>query len=158
MPLSVNIQQQEHFGSVGCLVTDGHLTYALTSRHVCGEPGTPVSSLLREGERVIGRASSKQLTRKPFSQVYPEFSGRKSYVNLDVGLVALDDVNAWTKNVFRLPPVGHLADMYEQSLTLRLIDQPVVAYGAAPDSCAARSRRCSIGTAPSADMTMSAIF
>jgi hypothetical protein len=131
MPLSVNIQQQEHFGSVGCLVTDGHLTYALTSRHVCGEAGTPVSSLLREGARVIGKASSKQLTRKLFSQVYPEFSGRKSYVNLDVGLVALDDINAWTKNVFRLPPVGHLADMYEQSLTLRLIDQPVVAYGAA---------------------------
>src|SRR5262245_45369335 len=30
MPLSVTIQGQEHVGSVGCLVSDGHLVYALT--------------------------------------------------------------------------------------------------------------------------------
>jgi hypothetical protein len=131
LPILTRIQEQERRATAGCLVTDGHLTYVLTARHACGEPGTPVFSRLRGGEIEIGESSVKQLTRLPFSEVYTDFPGRKSYLTLDVGLVRLNDVNDWTSNVYGLPAVGHLADIYEQNLTLKLIDQPVVAFGAA---------------------------
>jgi len=52
-------------------------------------------------------------------------------MTLDVGLVELDDVNAWTSNIYGLPPLGPMADIYEQNLTLALIDQPVLGFGAA---------------------------
>ncbi len=34
-----DVQGRQHFGSIGCLVTDGDLTYALTNRHVTGGEG-----------------------------------------------------------------------------------------------------------------------
>jgi hypothetical protein len=131
LPILTRVQELERRATAGCLVTDGHLTYVLTARHACGEPGTRIFSRLRGGEVSIGLSSEKQLTRLPFSQVYADFPGRRSYLTLDVGLVRLDDINDWTSNVYGLPAVGHLADVYEQNLTLKLIDQPVVAFGAA---------------------------
>ena len=32
------VQSTQHLGSVGCLVTDGNMVYAMTNRHVTGEP------------------------------------------------------------------------------------------------------------------------
>jgi len=96
MPIIVDAQKQTHQATAGCLVSDGHTTYALTSRHVCGNQGEPVFTLSR-GERVeIGRASARHLTRLPFTDIYPEFVGHRTYVNLDVGLIELADLNQWT--------------------------------------------------------------
>jgi hypothetical protein len=131
LPIIVNVQGEEKFATAGCLVTDGHLTYALTARHACGEPGTIVSSLLREGQVQVGTSSPLQRTRVPFTEVYPDFPGRRLYSSLDIGLVRVDNIDDWTSNTYGLPPVGPLADVHEGNLSLRLIDQPVVGYGAA---------------------------
>ena len=130
-PLVVESQGERRRASVGCLVTDGHTVYVLTNRHVCGHPGTPVSVQTRGGIGVIGHASSLQLGRLPFTEIYPEFPGQRSYATLDIGLIEIDDINDWTSQVFGLEqPVGAIADLNEMNLGLQLIDQPVVAFGA----------------------------
>lgn len=132
LPLHVEIQRESHFATIGCLVSDGHTTYALTARHACGEAGTPVSARLREGLTPIGVSSDRQMTRKLFSEVYPALPLRQTWINLDVGLVRLEDVRDWTPNVFGFPKIKPLFDIYEQNLSLRkLIDHPVAAMGAA---------------------------
>jgi hypothetical protein len=131
MPIMVEPQQQVRQATAGCLVTDGHTTYALTSRHVCGAEDEPVYTLSR-GDRVeIGRASRRHLTRVPFTEIYPEFAGHRTYVNLDVGLIELSDLNQWTSQILGLDPIGALADLNELNITTRLIDAPVIAVGAA---------------------------
>lgn len=129
-PLVVEAQGERRQASVGCLVTDGHIIYALTNRHVCGRPGTPVSVQTRGGAAVVGHASDLQLARLPFRQVYPEFPGGRSYATLDIGLVEIDDINGWTSQVYGLDaPAGPIADLNEMNLGLQLIDHPVVAFG-----------------------------
>ena len=130
-PILVETQGQRHVASVGCLVTDGHTTYALTNRHVCGEIGERVFSNLRGRQTEIGRASGKQLTRLPFSTVYPVYPGRSTYLNLDVGLVHVTEASNWTSQVYGIGPIGELADLSEANISLRLIEAPVIAHGAA---------------------------
>lgn len=131
LSIIVNVQGADHEATAGCLVSDGHTVYALTARHACGEPGTLIESRLRGGRVRIGVSSPRQLTRLPFSKVYGDFPGRRAYNALDVGLVRIDTLDDWTSNIYGLPPLGPLADLNEQSLSLRLIDQPVVGVGAA---------------------------
>jgi len=131
MPIVVEPQKLRHMATAGCLVTDGHTLYVLTSRHVCGAAGEPVYVMAGTRRKQIGRASDRQLTRLLFREVYPQFRARQTYVNLDVGLVELDNVNDWTSQVFGLKPTGPLADLNELNVSLRLIDAPVVASGAA---------------------------
>jgi hypothetical protein len=110
--------------------------------------GEQVYSIVR-GQRVpIGRASDKQLTRLPFSEVYPDFAARRTYLNLDIGLIEIDDVNDWTSQIYGLGEIGQLADLSEQNISLRLIGADVVAHGARPASSTAGSRRCSTATSP----------
>ncbi len=129
--LNVDVQQERRFGTVGCLVSDGHLTYALTARHVCGEAGTAISASLRGRLAPIGESSAKQLTRQLFSEVYPALPMRQTWLGIDVGLVKLDDITNWTPNVYGLPPLRPMLDLFEQNLSLRIIDQDVIAVGAA---------------------------
>lgn len=132
LALQVDVQNETRFATVGCLMSDGHTTYALTARHACGEPGTTVSARLRGGTAVVGVSSDRQITRKLFSEVYPALPLRQTWLGLDVGLVRLDDLREWTPNVYGLPKIKPLFDVYEQNLSLRrLIDRPVVAMGAA---------------------------
>jgi hypothetical protein len=130
-PLTVEVQGRERSASIGCLVTDGHATYALTNRHVAGNPGEPVYSNLRGKHERIGEASQRQLTRLPFTDVYPDYAGARSYAALDVGLVRLDDVTGWTSQVWGIGEPGELADLSDHSFTLRLIGAGVSAHGAA---------------------------
>ncbi|PYM94769.1 MAG: S1/P1 Nuclease [Candidatus Rokuibacteriota bacterium] len=130
-PLVCEVQGQERVASVGCLVTDGHNTYALSNRHVTGPAGVPVFTELRGTRVEIGRSSEKQLTRLPFSEAYPQYPGSRTFLNVDVGLIDVNDVNDWTSQVYGLGPIGELADLSEQNISLRLIDEDVVAYGAA---------------------------
>ena len=132
LALHVEIQKEHRFATAGCLMSDGHETYALTARHVCGEPGTPVSARMRGGFHPIGSSSKKQITREKFSDVYPAFSLRQTWLGLDVGLVRVDDIGQWTPNVYGLPKIKPIFDFYEQNIPLHgLIDRPVVAMGAA---------------------------
>lgn len=130
-PILARVQEKEHIASVGCLVTDGHDVYALTNRHVAGRPGEELFSVIG-GERVrVGVTSDKQLTRKQFSEVYDEWPGRSLFVNLDVGLVRVDDISRWTAQIYGLGAMGKLADLSADNISLRLIDCPVRAFGAA---------------------------
>ncbi len=131
MPLIVDAQRIERVASSGCLVSDGHTLYVLTNRHVCGNPGQAVYTLQSGRRKLVGHASDKQLTRRAFKKVYTGYVGRQTWLNLDVGLVELDDASAWTSQVYGLGPVGQLADLSEINISLRLIDEPVVAHGAA---------------------------
>src|SRR5689334_21519513 len=132
LPVFVDVQRQSHIATIGCLVSDGHIAYALTARHVCGEPGTELSVLLRGGLARIGVGTDKQITRKLFSEVYPALPLRQTWLNLDVGLFRLDNMQEWTPNIYGLSQIKPLFDIYEQNLSLRkLIDHPVVAVGAA---------------------------
>jgi hypothetical protein len=130
-PLLVHSQGEDHFASVGCLVSDGHTTYALTNRHVAGNPGAVIHTLLHGSPVPIGTTSTKQLTRLSFSDVYTEYPSRKTYTNLDVGLIEVDDAKMWTSDITGIGPIGEMQDLNESSLSLDLIDQPVEAFGSA---------------------------
>lgn len=131
-PIVVDSQGVERVASVGCLVTDGHSVYALTNGHVTGPAGTPISTRFRGQSVVVGSSSPKTLSRLPFSEVYPEFAGHRTYLNLDIGLVNVADASEWTNRTYGLPgTVGPIADLDETSLTLNLIEKSVYAYGAA---------------------------
>jgi hypothetical protein len=129
-PLLIDSQGAERVASVGCLVTDGHTYYALTNRHVTGAEGTPVYTMIGGEKVAVGRSSRKQITRKSFEEVYHGFTGRRVFVNLDIGLVELDDVHQWTAQVYGVGTMGPLADISQDNLSLRLIDCPVIARGA----------------------------
>jgi hypothetical protein len=130
-PVLTKVQGQEYFASIGCLVTDGHLIYALTNRHVSGAPGERLYTLLAGEETEIGKSSAKQLTKVPFGEVYPGWPGEDVFVNLDIGLVELLDKDMWTTQVYGIGKVDELADFSTHNLSLKLVGQPVRAYGCA---------------------------
>lgn len=131
-PLIANVQGQKYLATIACLVSDGHKFYALTNRHVAGEEGEPVGAILAETEQRIGEASAKQLTRIPFSSLYPHLTLSDTFVNLDVGLVEIDDISRWTTNVKGIEgPVGPMADFSGPNLSLSLVGCNVCGIGAA---------------------------
>jgi hypothetical protein len=131
-PALTSVQGQSHLATFGALVTDGHTAYALTSRHVSGPTGSPVASMLRGVEMTVGRSAGRQLTRVPFSQVYPQFpTQQRTLVTLDAGLVEIDTVQDWTSRTYGLARTGALVDLNELTMTLQLIDTEVEAFGAA---------------------------
>ena len=129
-PLLADVQGSKRVASLGCLVSDGHTVYALTNRHVAGPEGQPISTILRGEEVEIGKSSQKQLTRLPFTEVYADFTARRTWLTLDIGLVEIRDLNDWTSQVYGLGSVGALADLSERNISLRLIEAATVAYGA----------------------------
>ena len=104
-PVLTKVQGQEYFASIGCLVSDGHLVYALTNRHVSGAPGERLYTLLAGEETEIGKSSTKQLTKVPFGDVYPGWPGKDVFVNLDIGLVELLDKDMWTTQIYGIGKV-----------------------------------------------------
>jgi hypothetical protein len=130
-PIVSETQGASHVASVGCLVTDGFSVFALTSRHVVGPEGHEVSTI-RKGRKVpIGRSDRRQLTRLPFSDVYVDFPGRRTFLTIDAGLIEVFDVEEWTSQTYGLPAVGTLADLSERNISVRLINAEVRAFGAA---------------------------
>lgn len=130
-PLISSTQGRDNVASVGTLVSDGHTTYALTSRHVAGPVGHPVSTILGGRRADVGHSVDKQLTRLPFAEVYPEYVGRRTFLTLDAALVEVNDVDQWSSQIYGLPAPGELADLSEHNISTRLIDTEVEAYGAA---------------------------
>jgi len=130
-PLIATVQGQKYLATIACLVSDGHKFYALTNRHVTGEEGEPVSAIVAQTEDRIGESAAKQLTRIPFSSLYPNFSVSDTFVNLDVGLVEIDDISRWTTVVKDLGVVGPVADYSGTRLSLSLVGCNVRGIGAA---------------------------
>lgn len=131
-PLLVNAQGWEHMATVGCIVTDGSSYYALTNRHVCGEPGRVIQARLAGAPVEVGVAAGErfQLGKLPFSRMYPGWPGDHLTINADVGLVEIDDITQWRTDIFRLGPMGALLDYNVENLTLDVIGKSVVASGA----------------------------
>src|SRR6185295_11081999 len=87
---------------------------------------------IRGGRTVeIGKSSAVQLTRLPFTEVYPEFVARRTFLTLDAGLIDVTNADEWTSQVYGLGEIGELADLSERNIGTRLINAEVVAYGAA---------------------------
>jgi hypothetical protein len=130
-PMIADVQNQEYIASIGGMFTDGHLTYAITNRHVTGAPGEVVYSLVGGERMAIGISSRKQITRMPFEKVYPAWPGKDVCVHMDIGLVEVDDVTRWTSQIYGIGPTGHMVDLNTDNLSLRLVDCPLRAFGCA---------------------------
>ena len=136
-PIFTDDQEQQHVGSLGCLVSDGDTVYALTNRHVTGEEGRPIYSVLRGQKIQIGTSAKGRMEQKShlgkrlFSDVYQGWHGSRSYVNLDAGLIRIDDLNYWTAQVFGIGELDEPVDLHTDSISLDLIGCPVRAFGGA---------------------------
>ena len=129
-PVFVDVQHRNHFATIACLVTDGHKAYALTNRHVTGEPGEELSSQLGGRSQPIGISASRQETRVPFTDVYPGWPGKSVYVNMDAGLVDVTNVNAWTAKLQDGSVMGPMMDLSAANFPMSLLGRYVRGYGA----------------------------
>jgi hypothetical protein len=126
-----DVQGEEHLGSIGCLVTDGDLTYALTNRHVTGAAGREMFTMFSGKRRLIGVSATDQLTLGKFTEMYPTWPGENVKLHLDAGLIRIRDKNDWTTQVAGMGPLGEWIDINTDTLTLDIIDSRVRAFGAA---------------------------
>jgi hypothetical protein len=131
-PLEVRVQGREHIATVGCLVSDGSKYYGLTNRHVTGEPGRIIYARLGGDLVAVGRAASRdlQLSKLAFADMYPGWPGAHLFVNADVGLVDIDDINRWRTDVFQVGRLGPIADLNVNNLGLSVIGTRVRGFGA----------------------------
>jgi hypothetical protein len=130
-PVICDVQGKEHVASIGCLVTDGHRTYALTNRHVAGEAGSLIYSIIGGNKERIGTSADLQLARAEFPTIYPGWPGQNVYIDLDIGLIDIDDLNRWTTQVYGMGKIGELVDLDVSNISLKLIACPIKAFGAA---------------------------
>jgi hypothetical protein len=130
-PLIMDVQNEKRIASFGCLVSDGHLIYALTNRHVTGKKGNPVKTVLCGKETVVGHSSDLQIGKVPFAKMYPTLKGKSVFLNVDIGLVEINDVSQWKTEIFTIGQFDELIDLDTNNITLRLINQRVTGFGAA---------------------------
>ena len=118
-------------GTLGCLVQREGTTYALTNRHVAGPTGETVFARLR-GEAVpIGTSDGLAVAKQTLKSLFPDFGASHVFVNLDAGLVRLDDLSRWTSQVYGIGEIGEVFDATASTLTLDLLGLPVRAFGGA---------------------------
>ena len=125
-----NVQEDLKIASFGCLVTDGHYTYALTNRHVTGDEGTEISTILDGKEIVAGTSSHLQASRLLFDEIYPDLTASQTYINIDVGLIKINDIHQWKAEILGIGQMGEILDVNSSNISLKLIGQPVVGFGA----------------------------
>jgi hypothetical protein len=130
-PIIAEVQGRDYVATVACLVSDGHKVYALTNRHVTGDPGEVVWSELGGKRERVGVSSSKQFGRLPFTVLYPNFPGKDTYVNADIGLIDIDNLDNWTVKLRDGSVAGPMADFSSANISLSLIGCQVCGVGAA---------------------------
>lgn len=128
-PVLSNVQGEQRVGTLACMVTDGHSIFALTNRHVAGPPDQPSYTVADAEQKRIGNSDALSVGKIPFTEAYPGWASERTQLNLDAGLIRLDDINIWTSQVFGVGPLGTLADANVDTLTLDIIDAPVRAFG-----------------------------
>ncbi len=52
-------------------------------------------------------------------------------VNMDIGLIQIEDINDWTAQVNGIGQLGKLADLSVENISVKLVGCPVKAFGAA---------------------------
>lgn len=137
-PAVVEVQGEEHRGTFTCLVTDGAKTYAMTSGHVTGEPGRVVHAEIGGVAQRIGVSAGARAGKLPFARAYPGWSSELLHVNLDVGLVELDDVGRWTADVLGFGELGPVVDLEPHTLSLDLIGKELAGHGGASGAMTGR--------------------
>lgn len=130
-PVRTEVQGKTHVGSLGCMVTDGHLVYALTNRHVVGEPGREIFAGFGDRNRRLGVTDTLQLRKRPFREIYPGWPGERVICNLDAGLLRIDDVRGWTAQAYGVGQIGDVWDLNVDTFRLDIVDCPLIAFGAA---------------------------
>lgn len=129
LPIVTTVQGVDHVASAGCLVTDGHLSYLLTSRHVAGNPGDTIAAHIGGTPVKLGKVSDRQLGIVAFKQLYESWPGDNTFVNVDVALIEVPDVKEWSAAIDQLGILGPLADLSTHNLSLHVIGCPVRATG-----------------------------
>jgi len=137
-PVVTTVQGVPHVASIGCLVTDGHSTFVLTSRHVAGEPGGVVKARVGRREVTLGTVSTKQIGVLPFERLYETWPGKHLVVNVDVGLIEVANAGEWSASIYRIGQLGPLADLSVLNLSLNAIGCPVRASGGVSGSLEGR--------------------
>src|SRR5262249_29686411 len=125
------VQGVTHVGSLGCLVTDGESTFILTNRHVCGDPGNQVFSNIKGAGVRVGVSAGGGITKLPFDQVYDGWPGTRAFVNIDAGLIKVDDISQFTTQIYGLGELQQPLDLNPDTISTALIGAPVAAFGAA---------------------------
>ncbi|HEY2225771.1 hypothetical protein [Actinomycetospora sp.] len=125
------VQGEQRVGSIGCVVTDGVRTYALTNRHVAGRAGQAITTMVGGAEIPLGSAAGRSVDRVPFERAYPGLAARRTEIAVDAGLIEIDDVNQWTTQIFGIGQLGSMVDLGPETLSLGLLGQPVRAFGGA---------------------------
>jgi len=130
--VSSEVQGREHVSSIGCLVTDGDRTYALTNRHVTGTNAGRVLSTYVNGKPFpVGESCGVGIGKVPSSTVYSKWPGQEAYANVDAALILVEDVRNWTTQVYG---VGDLDEPFRINFDAALetcIGLPVKAFGGA---------------------------
>lgn len=131
-----DVQNKEHIATVGCLVTDGNLVYALTNKHVTGEHNNneqpqEIFTIIQGDRTRIGTTYGKQEGKKLFTEVYKGWPGSYSYSTIDAGLIRLDDITQWTSQIYGIGSIGEPIDLNINTMSLYLIGYPVRAHGGA---------------------------
>jgi hypothetical protein len=129
-PLLTEVQNQIRTASFGCLVTDGHTVYGLTNRHVAGKEGTPISTILNKTKTIIGYSSDLQIGKVRFEDMYPTLTGKSVFLNVDIGLVEINDLSQWKTEVLGIGQFDEIIDLDTNNITLKLINQKVTGFGA----------------------------
>jgi len=130
-PVLSSVQGQNRVGSIGCLVTDGHSVYALTNHHVAGTKKQKSFAIVKGEKKLIGRAARGGAKKIPFSQAYPGWPGERMIVNLDAGLIRVENIEEWTSQVYGIGEMGALLDASADTMHLGYIDKKVCAHGGA---------------------------
>jgi hypothetical protein len=128
-PLLTTVQGMQHFGTAGCLVTDGERRYALTSRHVAGMPHQEVFAAARGNEEKIGSSSPVQIERVKFSELYKRWPLSDTMCTMDAGLVEIDDATRWTSQLYAIGELDATADLNSSNITMDIIGTRVKTYG-----------------------------
>jgi len=118
----------------GCLVQDDRAIYGLTSLRAIGDDGRPVHAMIDGQSHALGKSSMKHAGGFRFSDVYPGLSDAQASLELDAGLVLLDDAKSVTSQIFGVGAPGPLGSpnvaAAGRGLT-SLIGTAVTAFGCA---------------------------
>ncbi|TRW21090.1 hypothetical protein FMM05_20595 [Flavobacterium zepuense] len=129
-PLIIDSQGIKKIASIGCIVTDGNKYYALTNKHVLGSTGDIIYTRLRDELFEAGTSSGISIGNTKFQTVYHDWMQENLFINVDAGLIEINDINKWKTDIFGLGRLGKVVDLHSKNISLKLIGLDVSAFGA----------------------------
>jgi hypothetical protein len=118
-------QDYVRLGITTCLVSDGGITYALTSGHVLRPSGSKPSAQVRGRVKPIG-VSDRVVEEASLEDTYPGLAGKRTFLTLDAGLIRLESLREWTSQFAGIGTMGPPVDLSAETLNLDMIGCPLV--------------------------------